>query len=170
MRTQGLGRPQPCCIVDKSHAQLPARDVYRSGHTGPPQSGEHGIWLLGSSGNAELLQHGSKFSSSSKHFVAHDIPVGFSTRSASIGTVKPIDNERCVTWSASFRLESMPTSTPARSEETEVVVDACLGDGTNIWPGVNAAGAIRVGFCSLPEIAPPSCMFRANISKNRGAR
>ena len=31
----------------------------------------------------------------------------------------------------------MAASTPARSEETEVVVDACKGDGANIWRGVS---------------------------------
>ena len=31
----------------------------------------------------------------------------------------------------------MAASTPARSEETEVAVDACKGDGANIWRGVS---------------------------------
>ena len=31
----------------------------------------------------------------------------------------------------------MAASTSARSEETEVVVDACKGDGANIWRGVS---------------------------------
>ena len=77
------------------------------------------------------------FSSSSKYLVAHDIAAGFSTRSASVCTVKPLDNESCVTWSASCRVESLPASNPARSDETEVVVDACKGDGANIWRGVS---------------------------------
>ena len=31
----------------------------------------------------------------------------------------------------------MAANTPARSEETEVAVDACLGDGVNVWQGVS---------------------------------
>ena len=31
----------------------------------------------------------------------------------------------------------MAASTPARSEEAEVVIDACLGNGANIWRGVS---------------------------------
>ena len=78
-------------------------------------------------------------SSSSKYFASHDIAAGFSTRLASTGTVKPlhVDNESCVTLSASFRLESMAASAPARSEEAAAVFDACLGDGDSIRRGAS---------------------------------
>ena len=33
----------------------------------------------------------------------------------------------------------MSASTPARSEETEVAVHACTGDGANIWRGMSLA-------------------------------
>ena len=33
----------------------------------------------------------------------------------------------------------MAASTPAQSEETEFVVDACLGDGASIWRGMSRA-------------------------------
>ena len=76
------------------------------------------------------------FGSSSKYFVAQVKAACLSTRSASTGTVKPLDSEKFVALSALVRLVSIAASTPVRSLETEVVVDACCGESCNNCRGV----------------------------------
>ena len=115
------------------------------------------------------------FESSSKYFVAQVRAARMSTRPASTGIVKPLDNESFVALSALVRLVSIAASTPVRSLETEVVVDACCGESCNNCRGVtirtfshtavNNPGLIGVGgrdcsflfascnsfHCDLPE-------------------
>ena len=73
------------------------------------------------------------FGSSSKYFAAQVKAAAayLSTRSASTRTVKPLDSESFVALSTLVRLVSIAASTPARSLETEVVVDACCGESCN---------------------------------------
>ena len=76
------------------------------------------------------------FGSSSKYFVAQVKAACLSTRSASTGTVKPLDSESFVALSAFVRLSSTAASTPVQSLETEVVADACCGESCNNCRGV----------------------------------
>ena len=95
------------------------------------------------------------FGSSSKYFVAQVKAACLSTRSALTGTVKPLDSESFVALSAFVRLSSTAASTPARSVETEIVVDACCGEScssrrgvairTLLHASVNNPGLIGVG-------------------------
>ena len=83
-----------------------------------------------------LSKTNPSFESSSKYFVAQVRAACMSTRPASTGTVKPLDNESFEALSAFVRLVSIAASTPARSLETEIVVDACCGECCSSWRGV----------------------------------
>ena len=76
------------------------------------------------------------FGSSPQYFVAQAQAACLSTRSASTGTVKPLDSESFVALSALVRLVSIEASTSVRSLETEVVADACCGESCNNCRGV----------------------------------